>query len=183
MSYTFVLRDKGTLNQGWWLKISTLEELTDYHKSTWRYAYGFERILYDDEVRYDKEDTPSNRLGMLMHLRAEHNNQSKIDSAVNLQTQVQCKQAEFILKGYNVYINRYGGWCFGEKDYSDWVRREKMIFPDFKRGDIEIKQFNNGQHYYAYIDGMQVRDGDTLKWDTRQEAYNYALSYCCEENE
>ena len=33
-----------------------------------------------------------------------------------------------------------------------------------------------GEHYYAYIDKMQVRDGDTLKWDTYKETYTHALA-------
>ena len=32
MKYTFVLKDKGTINQGWWLKISSLSQLEDYIK-------------------------------------------------------------------------------------------------------------------------------------------------------
>lgn len=30
MSYTFVLKDKGTLNQGWWLKLSNINEVYEY---------------------------------------------------------------------------------------------------------------------------------------------------------
>ena len=33
-----------------------------------------------------------------------------------------------------------------------------------------------GEHYYAYIDKMQVHDGDILKWDTYEEAYAHALA-------
>ena len=45
-----------------------------------------------------------------------------------------------------------------------------------------MKQFPGGEHYYAYIGDMQVRDGDTLKWNSYQEAYEMALSLL-EENE
>ena len=34
-----------------------------------------------------------------------------------------------------------------------------------------------GEHYYAYIGNMQVRDGDILKWNTYEEAYSKALEY------
>ena len=57
-----------------------------------------------------------------------------------------------------------------------FVRRKELVFPNFKRDEIRIKKFPNGEHYYAYIDDMQVRDGDTLKWNTYEEAYNQALS-------
>lgn len=47
---------------------------------------------------------------------------------------------------------------------------------------MEVKSFPGGDHFYAYIGDMQVRDGDILKWDTYDEAYNQALSIL-DENE
>lgn len=32
--FTFVLKDKGTNNQGWWLKISSIKELQEYNEKT-----------------------------------------------------------------------------------------------------------------------------------------------------
>lgn len=32
--FTFVLKDKGTNNQGWWLKINSIEELQEYNEKT-----------------------------------------------------------------------------------------------------------------------------------------------------
>ena len=51
-----------------------------------------------------------------------------------------------------------------------------MIFPDFKIDQIKIESFPGGKHFYAYIDNMPVRDGDTIKWDTYKEAYDYAAT-------
>ena len=46
MKYRFVLRDKGTPLQGWWLKISTLEELLNYHERTEsQVVTGFNRLV------------------------------------------------------------------------------------------------------------------------------------------
>ena len=30
--FTFVLKDKGTHNEGWWLKVSNVDELADYYE-------------------------------------------------------------------------------------------------------------------------------------------------------
>lgn len=45
-----------------------------------------------------------------------------------------------------------------------------MIFPAFGRSDIRVERFKGGKHWYAYIGDMQVRNGDTMKWDTEEEA-------------
>ena len=46
MKYRFVLRDKGTSLQGWWLKISTLEELLNYREKTESLMItGFKRLV------------------------------------------------------------------------------------------------------------------------------------------
>ena len=78
----------------------------------------------------------------------------------------------------NSQINSVGGYYRyypTDKEYA-FVRRKELIFPDFKKDDIRIKQFPGGEHYYAYIGDMQVRDGNTLKWDSYQDAYEMALS-------
>lgn len=62
-----------------------------------------------------------------------------------------------------------------------FVRRKELVWPTFNVNDIRIKSFQGGQHFYAYVDDVQVREGsgnDTkLKWDTYEEAYQAALSY------
>lgn len=42
--------------------------------------------------------------------------------------------------------------------------------PSFKREEIRVKQFKGGQHWYAYIGDMQIRDGDQLKWNAQEAA-------------
>ena len=76
-----------------------------------------------------------------------------------------------------IYINPVGGYhgYSKDKEYA-FVRRKDIVFPDFKKEHIRVKSFPGGDHFYAYIGDMQVRDGDILKWDTYEEAYNQALS-------
>jgi hypothetical protein len=57
------------------------------------------------------------------------------------------------------------------------VRRANIDFPKYHEQDIHIARFPDGQHYYAYIGDMQVRDGDILKWDTYDEAFAQAQKY------
>ena len=49
--FLFVLKDKGTNNQGWWLKISSADELCAYYEEIvpTRYDKVFENYLYGKE--------------------------------------------------------------------------------------------------------------------------------------
>lgn len=146
--FLFVLKDKGTNNQGWWLKISSADELCAYYEEIVPTRYGkvFENYLYGKEWNW-------------AHPSFKNTEHSKY------------------LGEAEIYINPVGGYhgYSGDKEYA-FVRRKNIIFPDFKKEHIRVKSFPGGDHFYAYIGDMQVRDGDVLKWDTYEDAYNQALS-------
>ena len=66
-------------------------------------------------------------------------------------------------------INPAGGHTHGIET-AQFCWRKQLVFPDFKKEDIRVRKFNGGQHWYAYIGDMQVRDGDRLKWNTQEAA-------------
>lgn len=45
----------------------------------------------------------------------------------------------------------------------------EYLFVHDRQGGWWLK-IDKGQHYYAYVGDMQVRDGDVLKWNTYDEA-------------
>lgn len=187
MSYEFVLKDKGTINQGWWLKISTHKELIEYINTvdSNRMIKGWENATNCREfnsINDIKEGGPlkphATPLGYYIGLYSSNREISSIQAVVEIQDQKYKAMLIQILKGNNIYINRQGGWHFGKNDYSDWCHRDKIIFPDFRVNQIKVEKFPGGDHFYAYIDDMQVRDGDILKWNTYEEAYEYAKKIC-----
>lgn len=52
----------------------------------------------------------------------------------------------------------------------NFAEESSWSFRTSKKEDIRIKQFNGGQHWYAYIGDMQIRDGNQLKWNTKEAA-------------
>ena len=177
--YRFVFK-----NGGWWLKISTLDELTEYTKKTALQnpiALGFRSVLncreFGKPIANNQLRPHVNNAGLLIGLHAENNNMSYFESACHLTMQSDNDKVCELMKGKNLYFNRFGGWHSGKNDYTQWYDSAKLIFPDFKKSEIKIEQFPMGKHYYAYIGNMQVRDGDTLKWNTYEEAYNHAMQY------
>lgn len=193
MSFMFVLKDKGTTNQGWWLKISNIAEYIEYKKNAKSpLVDGFNSALNSQEFGGPSRESWQllhavgitsvhlkphvNNAGYLVGMHAQNNQISLAESAVQLEIDQDDQIVKLLNEGYNIYFNRNGGWHFGKNDYSDWYRSEKLVFPKFKKNQIKIEKFPMGKHYYAYIDNVQVHDGDTLKWNTYDEAYNYALS-------
>lgn len=197
MSFTFVLKDKGTTNQGWWLKVSNTEELKEYNENakspiikafksatncrefesaeTWEMLHklGIKSVPLKPHVTYE---------GFALGTYAQNNGISLMEAAVKLDIEKITQQVEALEQGFNVYINKNGGWHSGKNDYDDWYRSETLAFPNFKKNQIKVEKFPMGEHYYAYIDKMQVRDGDTLKWNTYEEAYAHALAIVGDKN-
>ena len=172
MKYTFVLKDKGTINQGWWLKISSLSQLEDYIGKV-----GSSKVvkgIFNAKGYYDKKEH-ADTLAQLIIQKATLDNTSIVGAGLSIQASVISSQIDALQFG-PIYINAYGGWHSGG-EYSDYLHRDQLVFPDFGKEQIRIKQFDGGKHYYAYIGDLQIKDGDKLKWDTYEEAYNQAISY------
>lgn len=192
MDYLFVWDEK---NGGWWLKLDSIEKVVDYHQKTSnRYAGALDLFmrLYNKtgsvhgvmdavmdlpiEERFELMASRDFKYMQAAIMQAQKVDQANIfDGFRFLNMEIGMKEMEDIRKYGACFINPVGGSTFGI-EYSQFFRRKELVFPDFKREDIRIKQFTNGMHWYAYIGDMQVRDGDTLKWNSREEAYNRALA-------
>ena len=192
--WTFVLRDKGTRNQGWWLKITTLDELILYMQETnpTRFGKVFENYWYGKEYNDvrpgSKSDTHEphpevSTLTQAVVMYAQDNEDTIFDAISGFEREVAMCRLRYLQEFGGFYINRVGGHTFmWEKDVEyGFVRRKELVWPIFNVNDIRVKSFQGGQHFYAYVDDVQVREGsgnDTkLKWDTYEEAYQAALSY------
>ncbi len=174
MDYIFVFRD-----ECWYLKVADMATLIDYFQRVEepRMGKGFLNAVYSKELNENGKEH-ADKLGFYMLIHAENHGMSLMESAADITSRKMKSMMQMMAKGYTIYINRNGGWNMGmEKDYKQWVRKDKLIFPDFKKNQIKIEKFPGGQHFYAYIDGMQLRDGDTLKWNTYKEAYDYSLKF------
>ena len=191
MEWLFVMKDRGTHNAGYWLKISSVDELVEYIKITnpTRYGKAFENYVFGKDYggitnsHWPYLDAEPLTQAIVMN---EQNMKSKYDTAMNIFQAIESFSSMVAMNMLNslqetgaIYINRVGGYHGYYKDSKEngFVRRKELVFPDFKKDEIRIKKFSNGEHYYAYIDDMQVRDGDTLKWNTYEEAYKQAIYF------
>lgn len=185
--FTFVLKDKGTNNQGWWLKLSTVDELCDYIKETSpaRYGHVFENYLYGKEWnRNSVAHCPHFEEAALTDAVVRYGNNRNLtilQSIVNFQAMVAEQQMEEIRECGAIYVNRAGGYHGYYKKAKEYavVKSDKLIFPDYRKNDIKITKFPYGNHYYAKVGSTEVRDGDVIKWNTYEEAYRQEEKYLC----
>ena len=192
MEWLFVLRgDKPSTSKGWWLKIQTVEELVEYFKEVnpTRYGNVFENYIYGKEFNAKSvEHMPHHKEANLTYgivMQAERNGQTILQGIQSFQLEVALRCLDDIREYGAIYFNRVGGRTFHYEPTNvqyAFVRRKQLVWPDFKHGDIRVKQFSGGEHFYAYVDDVQVRDGSTCKWDTYSAAYNHALSYISNQN-
>lgn len=173
---------------GWRLKIDNIEQLTEYHKklngSQFSNAFDMymkggrpEEILekLSIEERIEMICNPDFKKLQGAVYMAERNNATILDGFRMLNMEIGSGQLRVLKENGSIFINSAGGFTYGI-EYDQFCRRKEMIFPNFKKEEIRIKQFNGGIHYYAYIGDMQVRNGSELKWSTYDEAYQSALS-------
>lgn len=79
--------------------------------------------------------------------------------------------------GNTIYINKNFGWNVADKEIEQFIHKNNFDFPIMKSEKIKIKQFPMGVHFYVFIDGVQLRQKDNLKFDSYQEAFEFAQKY------
>lgn len=192
MDYLFVFA-----NGGWWLKIDSVDKLIDYHKQTssrFSGAWDLFSRLYEEAGDVNKimdvvaSYPPKKRFELMLtrdfkYIQAAIMEAESMGGTANifdgfraLNMEIGAKELRDIREHGACYINAVGGSTFG-LEYTQFHRRKNLVFPDYHREDIRVKSFKGGEHFYAYIGDMQVRDGDTLKWNSYEEAYNRALQF------
>jgi hypothetical protein len=181
MEYLFVHDKQG----GWWLKIDSVEKLIDYHQKTNnRYEGALQMYLQgkrpqkmslEERISLDMDNNKDWKYLQAAIIMAQNVGGTLFDGFRCLNMEFGSKELKDIQEYGACYLNCVGGSTFSV-DYDNFCRRDELIFPNFQISDIRIKQFDKGQHYYAYVGDMQVRDGDVLKWNTYDEAYTRACA-------
>lgn len=169
----------------WWLKLTEAEQIIDYHKKTASRYEGainlYMKFKQDGKEWYNLlDDMPlQERIKMMENkdfkylqcaiIKAQQVEGNIFDGFRCLNMEIGTTELEIIREHGAVFINSAGGHTHGIETVQ-FCRRKQLIFPSFKREEIRVKQFKGGQHWYAYIGDMQIRDGDQLKWNTQAAA-------------
>ena len=177
--WLFVLRERNG-KRGWWLKLSSEDEICRFFEKN--------PYFHNDYAHYCKiKDWSHNDRTVVTHTQLGAYALNCCDSygmdteqAYDYLSVLQISMMKRMLADTGcAYVNRnmgVNGNMSGFKTIG-FVRKKELVFPSYYDTDIRIKRFPDGEHYYAYIGDAQVRDGDIVKWDTYDEAYEQALRY------
>ena len=195
--YLFVFDED---SKAWWLKITDPETLMEYIKQTKGKLMSGAFELYWDlykeanagktrtkSMRQILEEMPMERRFKLMTeeqkdfnlmlgaiIQAEKYGGTILDGFRLLNMEFGFKYLQDLRSDGHTYINKAGGSTFFAR-YTQFCRRDRLIFPDFDERDIRVTQFKGGEHWYAYIGNVEVKNGDTLRFDSKDNAYKRAL--------
>lgn len=172
MSYTFIYNKK----DGWWLKISSLRELMIYWETyTDLFEKSLEKLPKTKEFGHGMEhaDTIDTMIGFYARSHKITFEEAKTD----LLCDIKKEQYKALNENGFIFINHKHGWNSIDRKTEQFVHRRNLIFPDVKNGKVKIEKFPLGNHYYVFIDDIQLQNGDTLKWNTPEEAKEFVDNF------
>lgn len=171
MSYTFIY----TAKDGWWLKITDIEQLFNYWNEVFNPAIQKEIEGIKDTKTFGRGWNHATIIQHLIAIAAKDNMTSYEETGEDFL--FDARKAQF--KAFNekgvIYINKNLGWNTGPYTAEQFVHKNDLVFPSIF-GKIKIEQFPDGSHYYTYIDDVQLKfnDGSPAKFNTYKEANEFA---------
>ena len=155
MEYLFVLSEQGS----WWIKIDTVEKLTDYHQKMdgARYEIAIEYLLKGEDPRDKMENTVdfhqsikimqdrNFKYMMAAVMKAEQINGTIFDGFRSIKMEADFHELQIIKEFGAVYFNSVGGHTHGI-EFTQFCRRSELISPFYSKEDIRIKRYGNREN-------------------------------------
>lgn len=154
----------------WFLVVETFEELEGYLSKVRK-----NQICQNFENRRRLDASGSSHVAdahdHIARIRAERNGCSWIEALDSIYDDVNLCMLKCIQRGDILYIRSIGSYCVHSDDYDilKEIETEKLIWPE---PVVKINRWQNGKHWYATVDGVDVSYDGEYKWNTRKEAQN-----------
>ena len=161
---------------GWYVKISTLEELSWW--STYRNK-GFAESILGNYVRVRNGCNHVGHLSRIanaIRLKGIDAEDSFGDSLDDFIAHVVSNQWKLISTGYNIYVHPVGfGFTFDTEEYNTYnlleSKENENLFASEFGVEVRYLQWEDGNHWYVKIGVIDVCDKENqYKWDTKEEA-------------
>ena len=173
MSYTFIC----TPSKSWYLKITSVEHLLDYWNNVFNPRLKQALDTIRDTKEYGRTMQHCDKLQMLIGETAKGENLTYEDAYEKIVYEHRIGQYQALCNGNTIYINKNFGWDVADKEIDQFIHKNNFGFPAMKSEKIKIEQFPMGTHFYVFIDGVQLRQKDNLKFNSYQEAFEFAQRY------
>ena len=173
MSYTFIC----TSDKEWYLKITSIEQLLDYWNNVFNSKMRLALDTIIDTKEFGKGFKHCDKLQAMIGFMARGEKLTYEEAHDKIVYDVRIAQYQALYDGKTVYINKKMGWNSAPKKTEQFVHKSEFEFPVMKSDRLDIKQFPLGKHYYVFIDGVQLWHEGEVKFDTYEEAFDFARQY------
>jgi hypothetical protein len=169
----------------WWLKSTDIHQLEDYLARTDTDSFGGTMM----NVAYRHMDKNSgdyeNSLQQALDILYRNSEQDLLTTTGKFRLDAHRSYFRNLIEKGFVNINKLGGCNACAWPEHIKISRDELIFPSFTRKDVVIKTWQNTErqiagyvdrykyHYYAYIGGVQLMDGEKTKWDSKAECESF----------
>lgn len=174
MSYTFIC----TPEKNWYLKIDSIEQLLDYWNCVFTPKMKKALDTLDETKEFGRDPVRhADILQSLIGFTSRGESISYKDAYSQILCDSKVKQYQALCNGKTIYVNKNMGWNVEYKKVEQFVHKNNFEFPVMQRERLNIEKFPMGIHFYVFIDGVQLRKDDNLKFDSYDEAFEYAQKY------
>lgn len=173
MKFKFIL----TKENEWLLKIESIESLIEYWNEFSKALKEACETLKDTKEFGNNKIKHCNNLQNLIGSYARLNFISYENAYEEILFDTKITQYKTFVEHKEIYVNRNFGWNWEKKESVQFSHKNEFVFPVFKKERIKIEKFPLGKHFYVYIDGVQIKENDKIKWNTYEEAEKIAKKY------
>ena len=169
----------------WVLEITDGEMLNEYHKKYFghiitEHLNELKTKEEGDVQNWEKWDTSFGRA--VAALAPTYG--SMINAATHLENDFFKTKAKDLLREGKIYCDDDYTYFTTNKEPISTIEKNKMVYPQYSIEDIRIINWGeHGKHFYAKIGNYDVVVDDLQKWDSHDEAYEYAVKFLKECNE
>lgn len=176
MKFAKVRDKKLNLDYGYMLIIESEDELMEYHHKATSPKL---RSIWDNIIAASERRSHFNSSMAYAIAYAADGKKSLVQLTQEFLDRVINNQLVSIKRSGRIYVSQKGGYFGHHSDIEieDEIILEdnQLIFPNLTEKDIEIKQWEGGKHWYAYVGGMWVSDiYEKTKFDTKEKAMDVA---------
>jgi hypothetical protein len=169
-----------TIDYDWMLVIENMQDLISYHENTLR-AQIMPAWNNLTDVQAGKAHINTN-LGFLINLQAEcDGRKGLIELTGIISSKIFEAKAKALSDTGKIYINKNGGFFSDNENITVleemFLDDENVIFPQYTEKDIDVKKWEGGKHWYAYIGNIQVEMHGDRKWSTPEKAKEMAKAF------
>lgn len=169
MSYTFIYTEKK-----WYLKITTVEQLLVYWENVFNPKMKKALDTIETTREFGKGMQHADEIQAAIGITARVEKLSYKEAYEKIIYNHRISQYQALCEKNEIYINKKMGWnCISHKT-EQFVHKTGFEFPQMDLDKLVIKQFPMGKHYYVFIDGVQLRKNENLKFNSYDEAYEFA---------